>query len=324
MSAVTLFQILAIKDIDLDDTTYLLRPEPPKHPGSQLVESIAEFGILQPPLLYHQDHGPAIVLSGRQRIAAAILLGLDRIPALLVPAATPPSRRLELLVEHARMGSEPSVIEQAILLQKAAAWLSEQELLHLLGHMGHPSRPHVLRELTSLLALDGSAIMALHHQKLHQKAARKLARLKAEDQQELVRRITDLRLGGSRQQQLVTLATELRMRRNRPLREIFAEMEKERGGRSQGKEETPNIPQQAAALLRWLHRQCFPRSDAAEAEFRRFCRRLELPATMRLHHTPAFEDDRLILEIEFQHRQELEQQWPEIKKILTAPGRKGC
>lgn len=311
MSSAAILQTLAPGAIDLDDTTYLLRPDPGP-PNPSLVDSIADLGLLQPPLLHNREDGCAVILSGRQRIAAAALLGLAGIPVLVLPAATPLSRRLELLAEHARIGSELSIIEQATLMNKAEQWLSEQECLDLLARLGHRPVPHVLRELTSLLELEKTAVLALHRQKLHPRAGRKLARLKAGDQREIVRLITALRLGGSRQQKLVDMATELIMRQNRAFGEIVGEMEKKIGW--QVREE--NIPQQAAALLQWLHGQCFPRSEAAAADFRRFCRRLELPTGVRIRHTPAFEDDRLTLEIDFRNRQELLQRWPQILNIL--------
>ncbi len=311
VSPAPLFKILPPEAIDHDDTTYLLRPPPLEAPGKELVASIAEHGILQPPLLLDRQEGRATVLSGRQRIAAAIRLGLAGIPVLLVPAATPVLQRMELLVEHARMGSELSIIEQATLMARAEQWLTEKECLSLLARLGHRPQLHLLRQLTSLLTLDDSVVMALHRRLLHPRTGHRLARLRAEDQRELVKRITSLRLGGSKQQKLVDLATELAMRRQQPLREIFAEME-ETGDRKNDR----NIPQQAAALLQWLHEQCFPRSEAAAAEFRRFRRNLDLPAGVRLRHTPAFEDDRLTLEIDFRDRRDLENRWPLLRKAL--------
>lgn len=313
MSSPAIFHFLAPAAIDLDDTTYLLRPHLRQDPEPHLVESIAEYGILQPPLLQSRENGRAIVLSGRQRIAAAALLDQAEIPVLLVPAETPLFMRLQLLLEHAQTGSELSIIEQAMLLKKAAQWLPEQECLALLARLGHRPVPHVLRELISLLELDETVVTALHGQVLHPRAGRRLARLKAEDQQEIVHRITSLHLGGSRQQKLIDLATELIMRRNQPFREILKEMEEERKGRQED-----NIPQQASSLLRWLQRQCFPRSEAAAAEFRRFCRRLELPDGVRIRHTPAFEDDRLTLEIDFRDQRQLEQWWPRARHLLAA------
>ena len=317
MSPLATLQFLAIEAIDIDNTTYRLRPGSVEDPDPQLVDSIAQYGILQPPLLHGQEAGRAIVLSGRRRIVAAARLELTEIPALLVPDPTPISTRLELLLEHARLGSELSIIEEAILVKKAEQWLPEEEVLHLLTRLGHTPGPHVIRRLTSLLELENSAVMALHRQVLHPKAGRRLARLGAEDQREIVHRITSLRLGGSKQYKLVDLATELIMRRNRPLREMLAEMEAETGW----DKETDNIPQQASTLLRWLHKQCFPRSEAAAADFQRFCRRLELPSGVRVHHAPAFESDRLTLTIEIQDQRELEQRWPEMRKILMTPGK---
>jgi len=299
-----------VNSIDLADTTYLLRPGPDDAPEPPCLPAIADHGILHPPLLLEVTDGRKVVLSGRRRVVAAVHLGMATIPALVLPAPTPMARRLELLAAHARIGSELSVIEQAILLDKASQWLSEQECLALLAILGH-NRPgqQLIRDLVALLTLEPAVILGLHQGTVHPKTGRKLARLQPADQEVIVRLITELRLGGSKQQKLLDLASELIMRRRQPLAEILREMAPE-GDRG-------NIPQQATALLQWLQAECTPRSHAAEREFRAFCRRLRLPAGIRLRHTPAFEDDRLFLEIEFPDRRQLEEVWPEMRQLLA-------
>ena len=299
-----------VNSIDLTDTTYLLRPVPDDAPEPPCLAAIEVHGILHPPLLLEQTDRQKVILSGRRRVKAAVHLGMATIPALVLPAATPMARRLELLAEHARIGSELSIIEQAILLDKASQWLSEQECLALLAALGH-NRPgqQMIRDLVALLDLEPAVIRGLHQGTVHPKTGRRLARLQPADQEEIARLITELRLGGSKQQKLLDLASELIMRRRKPLAGILQEMAPE-GDRG-------NIPQRAAALLQWLQAECTPRSHAAEQKFRAFCRRLYLPAGVRLRHTPAFEDERLFLEIEFPDQRQLEEVWPEMRQLLA-------
>ena len=84
------------------------------------------------------------------------------------------------------------------------------------------------------------------------------------------------------------------MRRNKELKAILqdfpAPMEKQ---------QQTNVPQQAAALLKWLYHECYPQLAEAETRFKKRLAQLELSHDMQVQHTPAFEDDTLTLSIRY-------------------------
>lgn len=53
-------------------------------PDDELVASVKQFGIMQPPTIAHDDeHDAYVIVMGHRRVGAAIAAGLDKIPVLL-------------------------------------------------------------------------------------------------------------------------------------------------------------------------------------------------------------------------------------------------
>ena len=312
MNTPTQYRQVKIKDIDLSDTRYALNPFPPAQPDTQLSKSIDFFGILHPPLLLKLDTNNYIVLSGRKRIQAVVDKDGSLITAIVISSGyiDQPLVILSTLLQHKLIGSPLGIIEQAIFFKKAMACLPTEEIIRFLPIMGYKEKSHIPRDLISLLDLNPTAQLELHKGVLSLRAGKKLLLFPSEDQQVLAELIHELRLGGSKQQKLIDLVLELTKRLQICADELLNRwQEKEKGKQLNG-------PQKAASLLNWLQRKCSPRSVAEEDNFRKFSRQLELPAGVRISHTPSFEDERVTLSVEFSSRKVLEKQWPQIRSLL--------
>jgi len=297
--------------IDLDDRKYCLAPLE-ESPTPELIASIREHGILHPPLLQEKKEGEYVIISGRKRIQAIrVLNGPQTSPCLLVPEDTPAHTIYPLFLEHALIGSRLSLAEQVAFFDRLLPHCSSNDALPFLARLGHKSNMHELEALLSLRSLGTPARLALHQNILTFAAARKLLRLQQSDQQTLVALIASLHLGGSKQQKLIESCTELVKRSGNDARTVLAPF-----FATQSDVQPENIPQRAAALLKWLHRECFPRSTMAENEFTRRVSQLDLPANIGVLHAPAFEDDTVSLSLSFADFTALEKVLPSIRKIL--------
>ncbi|NOQ45302.1 MAG: hypothetical protein GQ559_01285 [Desulfobulbaceae bacterium] len=301
---------LAVKDIDHRDTTYQLSPAVSEPPDAELIKSIKQYGILHPPLVRHKQNHGYIVLSGKKRIIAAKQLGFNAITCLIIHKNQTEHQAWELLLQHAGIGSQLSIIEQANFFKKTSVVLPEERILSYLPLLGYKSNPFKIREFTTLLSLEKSAIVALHEGCLHQKSGIKLASLSHLNQQQLIGLVREFHLGGAKQQKLIDYAIELIKReKGQSLSQIVKKWR-------QGQQRSNNMPQLAASLFQWLHGMCFPRMVAAEEQFKVFSRSLHLPDGVQVHHTLSFEDDAVILSITFDGREALREGWLKIKETL--------
>jgi hypothetical protein len=304
---------LAASAIDLADRTYFLSPED-EQPPPRLVDSIRQYGILHPPLVQQQSADRFIVVAGWKRLITAVtLLHWDSVPCIVVPADCPALHLHSCLLEETLAGSPLSLAEQSAFFASLRETCAAEDILPLLAKLGHRPNRHQLEELLGLQKLAPSALLALHRGILNYTSGRKLLRLSHADQETLVALITRFQLSGSKQQKLIDQGTELLRRRQGDLNTIttpfLAQMDMSR---------QENIPQQASALLNWLHEQCFPRSALAENEFSRRVAQLNLPSTMRIEHSPFFEEDSVTLALTFADWRSLQKSLPAIHHILAA------
>ncbi len=300
--------LLSLDAIDIQDTSYSLRPQSDTGPDQVLRQSIQKFGILQPPLV-QMAHGHYIILSGRKRIQAAEALGWKEIPCLIVDKQAEPYQVCEIILIHAQTGATLSPIEQAVFFRKTGDKFTKEQAVALLPLIGIKPHPYKLQEFAASLQLDQTAVDALHSGLIQQKTGNRLSKLSGKDQQTVVGLIDHFKLGGSKQQKLVGFAIELGMRTGRPFRDFILKWQQEDTA-------DDNRPQQASALLSSLEKQCFPDKSRAEEQFQQFRRSIELPENSTLLHTASFEDDRLTLSITFENQNSFVKGWEQIKKNL--------
>jgi len=306
-------QFIDPNTINLEDDTFTLFPYDNGNPGDTLVTSIRQFGILHPPIILQLEKNKHIILAGRKRIKAALELDRHReILCLCLPADTPGPQIFSIILEDALIGKQLSIVEQAVILEKAQAKCPQDEVLNMLKKLGHKPQKYILDTLIELLSLGSDALQAVHEGIIQQNNARKLLKLSAPDQKILVELITHLHLGGSKQKKLIELCTELIMRRKEALGTIINWFYPHRI-----MERNANIPQQTSALLDWLNKECYPKTSEAEANFERLVSQLNLPSHYRLQHSKSFEDDTVVLSINFTSFSSMQHLLPEIIKVSS-------
>lgn len=193
----------------------------------------------------------------------------------------------QLLLTHALIGSQLSIIEQSFFFQKASKILPEEQTLALMPLLGIQANRYKLEELQAYLLLEEATVHALHSGKIQPKTGIKLRNLPGEDQETLVEIICYFQLGGSKQQKLIDLANTLSRRKKCSITSVLGDI----------MHADANRPQRAAKLLRDLEEQCNPISRQAEKQFQQFANTLHMPENFTLQHTPFFEDDQLTLSI---------------------------
>jgi ParB family chromosome partitioning protein len=300
------------RDIDLSDNSYNLSPFITLHELRAAAHCDPVQLILHPPLLLEQQNSYTI-LAGAECIPEQSAIRQDSLTAIVVEKAVAENHKylFSLLLRYRSLHSPLSLLEQAVFLQKASAVLPRREIIELLPLLGYAKKSFFIDDLQALLKLDHSTQKALHEGLIPLRCARKIDAFSPADQKRITELITTFRLGGSKQQKLVDLLLDLTKRLQCDCRKLLGDWQDEI------QERELNGPQKAASLLTHLEKLCAPRSQAAEDEFVRFRKTLRLPPSVQLHHTLAFENDRLTLSIDFSSRKELAEYWPAIREITT-------
>ncbi len=307
---------LPLSEIDFQDETYLLSPSPRQHASPTVLASIKRVGILHPPLLVKAESGRYRILSGRNRLLAACRLHFTSCDCRVVPSAFSPLETLTLLIEEVIAKRPPTLMEQAIFLKKAEAWLDSDEVarrfLPILGHQPHPSQVGKLLRLNNLEEVIQEAV---HHGQLDVKVAWELEKLAFVDRMALFEIIMALRLSVANQKKVTLISREVAMRTKSSIAAFLARSDSQEILNSSDL----NPPQKSSHFMAWLQQQQFPRLSRAEEEFRAFCRTLKLPSGASLQHAPFFEKDELTLTLRFANRQELLEKMPELMVTQDDP-----
>jgi hypothetical protein len=300
----------------------------PQNSKQDLVQSIRDFGILQPPLLLEQQEGFYIILSGRKRVEAYLQIchnrhepdqqkkNNDYITALIIASDQENHEGYSLhlfnvLLQHQLFGGSLTLIEQAIFFQKASQALEGPDVLSFLPLLGLKAKPHIPDELISLLDLEVSVQQGIHEGRISQRSGKKLSRFSPADQKKLAEIISEYQLGGSKQQKLLERFLQLTKREQISVEKLF------NSWWEKVKEKNLNGPQRTASLLRWLDQQYQPRMTEAEEEFKKFSSQLQLPAGVQVEHSPSFEEEQVTLHMNFKNKEELARIWPQIKMLIT-------
>jgi signal transduction histidine kinase len=124
-----------------------------------LVDSIQEFGVLQP-LLLRQNRGRYELLSGAKRLAAAATAGLSEVPCLVLDVDELEARRLAEAANRGAVRKAPYVPPNPVLGASATSAI-EGSLSSILSALGLLDRPeNSLRDQVALGLIRSEAMRA--------------------------------------------------------------------------------------------------------------------------------------------------------------------
>ncbi len=279
----------------------------------RLCHQIKHYGVLQPLPVLQVDTGCYYLLAGYPYLAALTYLHYQDILCQVSPLPQKSINAFALQILHPLSAVAASPVLQGYLLQKAQQCLDEPEQLHLLELMGH--KPHLdkIRELTALLHLPQSTLLALHQGILSLKTGKTLCAFQPTDQKELTEVIRQYRPGGSKQQKLVEMLFELTKRYQCSISHLINAWQATR------QEKDPdNLPQQLQHLLTYLQQQCTPHLVQAEQQFQKDIQELAPPVDTHIQHSPSFEDESITLSLHLDDMKALRQIWPLCKQLIAA------
>ena len=178
------FEDLEIGLIDVEEG---IRQTIDKEPLEELAASIAQHGILQPLVVEPGDEGRYKLQIGKRRMAAAKMVGLEKVPAIVLedPLSSEKSFAMRLVENLHREDLDPiDEAEAYSTLRKMGTKVSE--IANLVGK----DRPYVSHSMR-LLKLHPKVRAAVRQQDIPREHALALLRLDQEQQLELAGKIAE-------------------------------------------------------------------------------------------------------------------------------------
>ncbi len=306
-------QSLLIESVQLEDEHYRITD---RGPLEKLTASIADLGVIDPPMVCAQAGGYRIV-AGFRRIEGCRLLGHAKIRARVLPGDGDEVTRVRLAIADNSLQRPLGPIETARALNLLArASDSEHALSRHAAALALPDNPALMRKIMSLTMLPAglqehlaagelTLAMALDLQRFDQPTAEILARLFA-----------DLKLGLNRQREMLTLVTEIARREQATVVDILSDP---------GLAEILSAPdldrgQKAGRLRVLLRRRRYPAISSTTARFQGLVRELTLGPGVRLIPPVDFEGTTYTVAIGFDRLDQLETRSRGLAKIFTSRG----
>ena len=183
------FEMVRFEDLEIGliDVEEGIRQTINKEPLEELAASIAQHGILQPLVVEPGDEGRYKLQIGKRRMAAAKIVGLEKVPVIVLegPLSSEGSLAMRLVENLHREDLDPiDEAEAYSALRKMGTKVSE--IARLVGK----DRPYVSHSMR-LLKLHPKVRQAVRHQDIPREHALALLRLDQEQQLELAGKVAE-------------------------------------------------------------------------------------------------------------------------------------
>ena len=204
-----------VRQVEVDkihDNPYQPRNQFDEEKLREMAKSIKEYGILQPILLRKTGSETYEIVAGERRYRAALLAGLDKVPAIIVKATTRDALEMGLIENMQREDLNPIEQAQGFKMLQEEFGLSQEEVAERVGL----SREAVSNSLR-LLQLPMEVRQMIEKGKLTAGHSRVLLRLDSEQEQiKMAHLIVEKGLSVREVEKIIVSRQQKKKRRSKP------------------------------------------------------------------------------------------------------------
>lgn len=301
-----------ISQIDFNDRSYLVTFE---SSISQLILSIKQVGLIQPPILEQKSSNKYRIVAGLKRILALQHLKIDNFNAIIYfPQSETPDIELFLLSLYENLGTRSfNNVEKALVLDNLINLfkLSEEQVLNeFLPLLQLGKNKLVLDRYLKLVPLEDNIKIAVAEDFVSIDIAGALVEISSFERQAIFEFFQHLKLGKNRQKEFLRLLREISKINDRSIDNILKRDEIQ-DILSNVKITLPGKIEHIKIILKRLR---YPLYSAVEKKFQILKKDLGLPTNVILRPPPFFEGEKYSIEINFKNQSEL----TGIVEILTS------
>ena len=296
-----------INQIDFDDRSYIFTFE---SPISNLINSINEIGIINPPILEQKSKDVFRIVSGSKRILALKHLKIDQLDALIYYSKkSQPALSLFLINLHDNLGTRVlNSIEKATVLHKLIRLFqfSEKDVMaeyFPLLELG--ANRSVLERYLKLMQLEQELKIAVANDFLSVEIAIALLEQSNIERQAIFKLFQLLKLGKNRQKEFFKLLTEISAIDDRSVDLVLSNNEIE--GILKNDKITP--PRKTEYIKAILKKMRYPLFTNIDEQFQNIKKELKLPPKIVFRPPLFFEAENYSVEFSFKNQ-------PEFNKLV--------
>lgn len=305
---------VAASKTQLTDITYKITT---RSDTADLVRSIAEVGLLQPPVVIGHADGPYRVVSGFRRIAACQALNLASFPARILPADTPPMACVRIAISDNAFQRPLNLVEQsrAYALIRRFSDPTIESWGPLAASVGLPDSRTAMDRITPLAGMPQDLQAAVLEGSVALPVALRINQYETADGAALCSLLRRLSTNLNLQRELLTLISEIALRDEIGVATLIAGNDiaahmGDTGG---------SVPQKVQALRRMLKRKRYPQLSKAEADYDQALQSLHLNPRLRLQPPPFFEGSSYRLTLTVSSRRQLQALQSDLQKLIEHP-----
>jgi ParB family chromosome partitioning protein len=285
-------RFVALSEIDLADSCFEIRKFTVP---LRFEESLARFGILEPPWL-REKGGRHIVVDGFKRLRWAEKNAEQGTVCRIFPEDCSDRELWTMRIEKRLFESGLDIAEKAQIISILLGLFQSGEVPeYFLSALGVANRPDFLRRWASLRAAGPQVLEILATGIICERAALELADWDAVSMNAVLRILLSLRCSASIQVEIVERIAEIAIRDGKGRCDVI---ESAPAGEILGSKEL-NHRQKTQALRNLLAELRFPRLSSEQKRFRLDVQSLGLPPQFRIIPPPAFEGDTWKMELSF-------------------------
>jgi ParB family transcriptional regulator, chromosome partitioning protein len=291
-------QIVLLERILLEDKTYQVTAEAD---FGTLADSIAQLGVMHPPVLLDNDSGYRVV-CGFRRIAACMSLGHSVITARVLYPDTDKPTCVFLAIAENSMQRPLNLIETSrALVLLSGVYPGSDDLRQAAGALGLPDNFSVIHKLRQLSGIAPEIQEGVLSNVISMAMALDLGQMEKSSGIALSTLFGYLKLGLNKQREILTMIQEIAFREHLAVKDILNSPEiqqimvHEKWDRSR----------KAIHLRQYLRRRRYPSITSVENDFETRVRSLDLESGMTLIPPRDFEGTTFSFHIDFKNLGEL-------------------
>ncbi len=301
---------IAISDIDIQDESYRIST-PANIDG--LVASIRQVGLLNPPALKaKQDH--YTIIYGFKRIEAARRVGVEKIPARLLPEDAALSDCVCLAISDNLVHRDLNLVEVSRCLTMLSRCISDPALVSTEARrLGLAGNDRYFHEVAQIEMYSEAVKNGLSEGRLSQNIAKELQGFGPDCADQLATLFCVLRINQNKQRQICTHLKEIAIRDSQTVRSVMNDL----GFEDILAQPSMSNQQKTESIRLQLRQRRFPHLWEAQKRSSHALRNLKLDKTIQIQPPDYFEDTSFTLQFTFKNKIEFRQHIARLEKILA-------
>lgn len=262
--------------------------------------SLKAVGLLHPPIVQEIEEGHWTVVNGCKRLLfLKTETNLAETPCMIIGHNASFDFILNLLLADLSNGRSLTLAEKCRFIQIAARYLDHKEIAkYHMEKLGIKRGASSIPKMLNVLEQDTSFIRDVHEGRIGEKMMMELLNIpEVSDRTVMVQLFRELGMGDSKQKRFFTLLRDNAYREGSTLAAYLDRDDIQ----AVLNHEQLNIPQKIQHLSVYLQQQLTPSLEKAEKDFFEQVKKLHLPPSHSMSHTPSFEKDEVTLSIKFRN-----------------------